>query len=71
MKCARPRERGAECGSLKDLTGGHMSTPHTSQDKDVEGQVEDVELSQREGQEIEGKIGLVLLVTNAPLLDHY
>ena len=70
MKCARPRERSAQGGSLEDLTGGHMSTPHTLQDKDVEGQDEDGELSRKEGREIEGKEGLVLLVTNAPTPRH-
>ena len=66
MKCVRPRERGAEGGSLEDLTDGHMNTPHTSQDRDVED--EDEELSRREGREIEGKGGLV--VTNASPLRH-
>ena len=66
MKCARPRKRNAEGGFLEDPTGGHMNTPHTSQDTDVEGQDEDGELSQGEGREIEAKEGLVLLVTNAP-----
>ena len=47
-----------------------MSTSHTSQDKDVEGQDRDEKLSQREGREIEGKEGLVLLVTNAPPMHH-
>ena len=57
MKCARPRERNAEGGSLEDPTGDHMNTPFTSPDRDVEGQAEDGELSRREGQEIEGKEG--------------
>ena len=57
MKCARLHERTAEVGSPEDPTGGHMKTPHTSQDKDVEGQAEDRELSRREGREIEGKEG--------------
>ena len=57
MKCARHSEHNAEGGSLKDLTGGHMSTPHTSQDRDVEGQDEDAELPRREGRVIEGKEG--------------
>ena len=70
MKCARHSEHNAEGGSLKDLTGGHMSTPHTSQDGDVEGQYEGGELSRRVGREIEGKEGLVLLVTNAPAPRH-
>ena len=69
MKCARPRERNAEGGSLEDPTGDHMNTPHTSQGRDVEGQDDDGELSQREGREIEGREGWVLLVTNAPLVD--
>ena len=55
MKRVCPRERSGGGGSLKDLNGGHMSTPHTSQDKDVEVQDEDEELSRREGQEIEGR----------------
>ena len=68
MKCAHPRERSAKDRSLKDVTGGHPSTPHTSQDKDVEGQDEDEELSRREWMEIVGKERL--LVTNpAPLVD--
>ena len=66
MMCARRGERSAKGGSLEDQTGGHMSTPHTSQDMDVEGQYEGGDLSRREGREIEGKEGLVLLVTNAP-----
>ena len=57
MKCALLCERSAEGGSPKDPTGGHMNTPHTSPDRDVEGQAEDGELSQREGREIEGKEG--------------
>ena len=52
MKYARPHERSAESGSPKDPTGGHMSTPYTSRDRDVEGQDE---LSRREVREIEGK----------------
>ena len=59
MKFARPRERSVEGRSPKDPTGGHMNTLHTSQDKDVEGQDEDKELSRREGREIEGKEGYV------------
>ena len=47
-----------------------MSKPHTSQDKDVEGQDEVEELSRREGREIERKEGLMLLITNAPPLHH-
>ena len=66
MKCACFREGNVEGGSLEDLMGGYMSTPHTSQDKDVEGQDEDGELSRREGREVEGEEGLVLLVTDAP-----
>ena len=31
-------------GSPEDPTGGHTNTPHTSQDRDVEGQDEDGEL---------------------------
>ena len=57
MKCARHREHNVEGGPLEDPTGGHMNTPHTSPDKDVEGQDEDGELSRREGREIEGKEG--------------
>ena len=53
----RPREHSAEGGSLEGPTGGHMNTPYTLHDKDVEGQDEDGELSRREGQEIEGKEG--------------
>ena len=44
MKCALRRERSAEGGSQEDPTGGHMNTPHTSLDRDVEGQAEDGEL---------------------------
>ena len=55
MKYARPRERCAKGESLGDPIGGNMNTPHTSQDRDVEGQDEDGELSRREGREIEGK----------------
>ena len=57
MKLALLHERSAEGGSQEDLTGGHMNTPHTSPDRDVEGQDEDGELSRREGREIEGKEG--------------
>ena len=32
MKYARPRERSEEGGYPEDPTGGHMNTPHTSQD---------------------------------------
>ena len=46
--------------------GGDMNTPHTLQDRDVEGRDEDGELSRREGRKIEGKEGQVLLVTKAP-----
>ena len=53
MKCALLRERSAEGGSLEDPTSGNMNTPHTSPDRDVEGQAEDGELSRREGREIE------------------
>ena len=57
MKCAHLRERSAEGGSPEDATGGHMNTPHTSPNKDVEGQDEDGELSRRERRQIEGKEG--------------
>ena len=50
-------KRSAKGGSPEDPMGGHMNTPHTSPDMDVEGQAEDGELSRREGQEIEGKEG--------------
>ena len=65
MRCALLRERNAEGGSPEDPTGGHMNTPHTSLDRDVDGQAKDGELPQREGREIEGKEGYVLLVTSA------
>ena len=42
---------------LEDPTGGHMNTPHTSQDREVEGQDEDGELSRTKGREIKGKEG--------------
>ena len=57
MKCSILREHNEESGSLEDPTGGHMNTPHMSQDTDVEGQNENGELSRREGREIEGKEG--------------
>ena len=66
MKRALLRERSAGGGSLEDLAGSYKNMPHTSQDKDVEGQDEDGELSRREGREIERKEGSVLLITNAP-----
>ena len=43
MKCALLRERSAEGGSQEDPTGGHMNMPHTSPDRDVEGQAEERE----------------------------
>ena len=48
-----------------------MNTPHTSQDRDVKGQDEDDELSRREGRDIEGKEGSVLLVTNASISNRF
>ena len=48
MKCAILREHNAEGGCLEDPTGGHFNTPHTSPDRDMEGQDEDGELSRRE-----------------------
>ena len=55
MKCARPRERSVEGGSLEDLKGGHISTPHTLPDKDVEGQDEDGERSRRDNMKSKGR----------------
>ena len=66
MKYARPRKRTAEGGSLEDPTGGHMTTLHTSRDRDVEGEDEDGEMPRREVREIEGTEEWELLVTNAP-----
>ena len=57
MKWVLLRERSTEGGSLEDPMGGHMNTPHTLPDRDVEGQAEDKELSRREGREIEGMEG--------------
>ena len=57
MKCARLCERSAEGGFRENLTGGHKNTRHTMQDRDVEIQNEDGELSQRVYWEIEGKEG--------------
>ena len=71
IKYAPLRKRSAEDGSLEDLLGGHMSTPHTLLDKDVEGQDEDEELSRRKVREIERKEGLVFLVTDALALHHW
>ena len=70
MKLACPRKRSVEGGSPHNLTGGHMNRLHMSQDKDVEGQGEDEELSRREVRGIEGKREWEWLGTNASPLHH-